>query len=936
MSHARITHYILRLPSSILHLASCVVRPFLPCLLIFTILVPTLDAQSLWWDEGISLHLATSSWAEIVADRAANIHPPLYFFALKLWIGLAGHTPFAARYLSALAATLLPAVAYAFVRRRVDRRAGRAAALLLSLATPFIIYGQEVRAYAFLPLLALALLAQLWPARDQLRTQILADSRTLLSSFLRLAVIQAAFVLTHYAGVIAVAWANFVLLFRLMRGKDRRAWGQWLLSVGLTALLALPWMVAVLLAGAAGLKTQAGLGNALAEPVPPVYLARLLGIFHTVGLPEALKDRLLVRPSVLVGVLLLVALSWQCLGWGKARLGKGRRDLAWRAVKARPTKRGHFLAAWLLPLWSAALMWIFSPQSHPRYVLPFVVAGWLLAATLITAPDIPRLLRGALLAALLMTCLLGLRAYLTNPLYARSDIRGVAAFIRAEAQPDDVALAPPTDWSLEQYDVGAARLITLPSPADEGGVVTLIAGTIQPNSRVYLLDYRRNALDPRGQVRTILAWGGWFERQVDFHGAFVERYAVSTPSSLPACTPFPPTCVEGRSPCLIGATFHPTPMSGAALPVILCWDGVAGSKRYAVGLRLYAPSGALIAGVDTLLLDTALRPTELWSGEPVTTYHRFPLPAGLLPRLYRLEVGTYATEEANTPLSLVREGMQPLPSLVLGTITPLITPWVDETPPVLEEIATLPTLRLQRALLHSQTVYPGQKLYVTLHWQLTGDGNREPLWLVLRQEERDLASVALLADLPPLPEGRPLLEHSALTIPPDAHDGPATVWLMAGAQPIALGTVTVQGGAHSFIVPPVTYPVTARVGDVATLVGVDITPGLTLRSGEPFTVTLIWQAAATQADLTVFTHLIGEDCNIVAQHDGKPVEGQRPTAGWVAGEILSDPHKLIWQRDDYTGPAILRLGLYDALTGRRIIWANGEDAWTFAEPLEVR
>src|SRR5690606_24796252 len=71
----------------------------LPILLLaFWLRLFLLDGQSLWWDEGISLHLATSSLAEIVANRVVNIHPPLYFFLLKLWVALTGTTVFAARY----------------------------------------------------------------------------------------------------------------------------------------------------------------------------------------------------------------------------------------------------------------------------------------------------------------------------------------------------------------------------------------------------------------------------------------------------------------------------------------------------------------------------------------------------------------------------------------------------------------------------------------------------------------------------------------------------------------------------------------------------------------------------------------------------------------------------------------------------------------------
>ena len=56
----------------------------------FALRIFRLDWQSLWWDEGISLHLAASSLAEIVRDRAANIHPPLYYFVLKAWVAVVG------------------------------------------------------------------------------------------------------------------------------------------------------------------------------------------------------------------------------------------------------------------------------------------------------------------------------------------------------------------------------------------------------------------------------------------------------------------------------------------------------------------------------------------------------------------------------------------------------------------------------------------------------------------------------------------------------------------------------------------------------------------------------------------------------------------------------------------------------------------------------
>ena len=134
------------------------------CLLSFALLVLTLDAQSIWWDEGISLHLAGLSWREIVSNRAANIHPPLYFFILKVWTSLVGRTPFSGRYLSALAVSLLPVAVYSFLVRRATAKTGRVAAFLVAIAPPFVVYGQETRAYALLPVGLIALWSLVWPA----------------------------------------------------------------------------------------------------------------------------------------------------------------------------------------------------------------------------------------------------------------------------------------------------------------------------------------------------------------------------------------------------------------------------------------------------------------------------------------------------------------------------------------------------------------------------------------------------------------------------------------------------------------------------------------------------------------------------------------------------------------------------------------------------
>ena len=125
----------------------------------FGLRVFQLDGQSIWWDEGISLHLATSSLREIVNDRLNNIHPPLYFFILKGWLSLVGINAFSARYLSALAGWLQVATVLAIARRWFSWRTAAAASVLATFSAVSVIYGQEIRVYAMLALIYLALLA---------------------------------------------------------------------------------------------------------------------------------------------------------------------------------------------------------------------------------------------------------------------------------------------------------------------------------------------------------------------------------------------------------------------------------------------------------------------------------------------------------------------------------------------------------------------------------------------------------------------------------------------------------------------------------------------------------------------------------------------------------------------------------------------------------
>ncbi|MGC9520523.1 MAG: glycosyltransferase family 39 protein [Anaerolineae bacterium] len=901
-------------------------RRLLPCFLAFAILVPTLCSQSIWWDEGISLHLAGLSLGDIARDRAANIHPPLYFFVLRVWVALAGRTPFAGRYLSALAVTLLPAVVARFLARRVSRRAGRAAGLLVALAPPFVIYGQEIRAYAFLPLLTLALWSLAWPpclfssCCSELRP---VETRRAVVRGGLLGFAQAVFLMTHYVGVVAVGTTALVYAGRWLtaRGRRRRCVGiEWLVGAATAGLLLMPWLLQVAAAGLTSLTGEAGLANTSATALPAEYLAGLVGIFHSVGLPQALTDPLLTRSSVIVGLLLLLAIT-----------------LLVRSPKRNATPLMVMLL-WGVPLLSVPVIWALSPQSHPRYILPFVLGGWMMAGVLVGLRPLGGVVSKALLAAILGMSLLGLRAYLTDPAYARSDVRSVARYVREAAEGGDVVVVPATDWSLPQYDLGAAKTMMMPSTASDEAIAQLVAG-VRPSSHVFALDYGRDALDSRSALRAALTAGGVLVDRVPFHGASLEVYHMYERAALPSCQPYGRACVEGGDLCLVGAGLPESPISGAAMPVRLCWQGTVPDRGTGVALRLYGPGGALVAAHDVAL---TMEPGD--SGQTWSSYAVVPLPVGLLPQAYRLELGLFDPQDASDIVNLVEGDGAVVPALRLGPVTPAAEPWRDESlyiataPPSGLGVRIAPSLRLEGLSLDRERVAPGQALIVTTLWRVMGEA-ADPgvLRFSVAQSGLSLVTSDVALPLSDIPTGRPLLTHTALSIPTVARSGPAQVILHSSDEVRVVGAVNVDAVEHRFTAPSYAHETEARFGEIAALLGYDLDPGPVLGAGEPFTLTLIWQAGeqAATVDLKVFTHLVGVDGTMLAQHDSQPGNWSRPTPGWVVGEIIVDPHTLTWLQEDYEGEATFRVGLYEASTGDRVPLHGGGDVYVLQPPLTV-
>ncbi|HHH40516.1 MAG TPA: hypothetical protein ENK56_00765 [Chloroflexi bacterium] len=127
--------------------------------------------------------------------------------------------------------------------------------------------------------------------------------------------------------------------------------------------------------------------------------------------------------------------------------------------------------------------------------------------------------------------------------------------------------------------------------------------------------------------------------------------------------------------------------------------------------------------------------------------------------------------------------------------------------------------------------------------------------------------------------------------------------------------------------PAPTYPVGARLGNVAELVGYDLA-ATEVNTGQTVGLTLYWRAleGANTLNYWVFTHLLPPEFDrLIGQHDGVPAGGTRPTTGWTPGEVIVDHHELIFYEADYTGPAQIAVGLYDPGSMARVPVEGGGD-----------
>jgi hypothetical protein len=82
---------------------------------------------------------------------------------------------------------------------------------------------------------------------------------------------------------------------------------------------------------------------------------------------------------------------------------------------------------------------------------------------------------------------------------------------------------------------------------------------------------------------------------------------------------------------------------------------------------------------------------------------------------------------------------------------------------------------------------------------------------------------------------------------------------------------------------------------------------------------------------SVFTHLLNEDGELIAQEDNWPIQGRWPATCWKIGDEIVDEYKIELPNDMPPGQYTLSVGLYDAADGHRLQTEQGVDQIILSE-----
>ncbi len=644
--------------------------PLLLLWLAFGLRLYHLDFQSIWWDEGHSIFVASHPIPQIPTLPAMDVHPPGYFGLLHLWMAVAGQSEFALRYLSVVFSLMVVALIWRFAAsisglisspsfelsfgtkpHPLRVTSPLLASLLATLSPLYVAYAQEVRSYALITFLALASTFTLWQILSTTPNLMVGGRR---SGVVIYAFLTAACLYTHYFTIFLLLFHNLAwLVWALFFHSNRISrFTLWLVSQAGLILLFTPHLFLALR------QVTSYTNPNLTPPRLGEFITRTWQAY-TVGLtidPILAQWGMGAIAAVFAIILLLFLL--QILKAYSNPLSS----------VFYPLSTILFLADWfVIPLAAYFIVLQRQPSFEPRYMILVTPALFLLLAlglanlqhTTYHASGITfhvsRFTFYALSAIPFTVFIIGLYNYYNNETYFKDDAAGVAAWLAAETTANDlvyVDVPHPFHYYVAQGHIAAPTRYLFVDIHTAADVLTHEAAG---RDRLFWITWRSSDTDPRGVIPFLAQKYGQKLGQHDFRGYQGEWFSLpdtGTVFSLPSELN-PVNATFGDVLHLDGAAYGGFPPLSDAISI----DHPAWATfhftllhdtdiDYRVSVRLRGKEGRLVSQVDKDLLNDRHFRTSAWLvADPALNQamnvYTLPLAADTPPGSYQLEVVVY-------------------------------------------------------------------------------------------------------------------------------------------------------------------------------------------------------------------------------------------------------------------------------------------------------
>lgn len=431
-------------------------------LLAFVLRVYRLDFFSLRGDEAFTVLFVQKPLAQMWAETlTVEPNPPLLYFLLRWWIGLAGSSEFVTRFFSLWFGVLSVPLVYRAGREIFGSTSVALIAAFLLAINPYQIWhSQDVRNYTLWPLFSLAALVFFWrwyqagnltlhaAASPALSNQSLrVNNNNPIKPLIWFALAQLIALYAHYYEAFILLALNIFVLATLWR--SRRKIFEWLGAQVVLALLYLPYPLILSNRVSSYGEGSGRMGVALWDVARETFGAFVLsdtldpGLRGWLWIPFALV--------ALAGLVILFTRDW-------------RRGLFFLLYTGVPTLAVSGLNT-LRPLYLERYLNGIAPVYYLLIAFGIVVLSQALHNRLPQAHA--RLaamgVRALALAAFLIVAFLALANYWNNPVYAKAPAwRELTNMINAEAKPGDIIVQNFPEMSLLYYDSTKLPLVVYP------------------------------------------------------------------------------------------------------------------------------------------------------------------------------------------------------------------------------------------------------------------------------------------------------------------------------------------------------------------------------------------------------------------------------------------------------------------------------------------